>query len=412
MTNYCSYKPSVSLLFLCMLIFSCKGQTPKPQGFSEPKYNITNPKTIIFEEMKIFGPVPDPFLDGQISAYVRRIFQDKNGALWFGTNSDGVCRNDGKSLTYFTRTEGFGGNAVRGVTEDANGNLWFATDGGISHYDISRASFPCNNNTCKHDMLTEQGLKEHSKEIAKSFTNYTTMDGLINNGTWCVLIDKTGNYWFGTEGGVSRFDGNLFTNFPIPAADHKDFPNAYPFPKLINCIFQDKTGIIWFGSNGTGVYRYDGTTLTNISTKEGLCDNFVQCILEDKIGNLWFGSRFGGLSRYDGKSLSARQASFTNYTMKEGLKTDFVWTMLEDKTTPDGEVGIWVSTNGGGPCRYDSSKDGFTHFIEKGARVPTHVQSFFIDKDGTFWFGCSGGLYRLDPITGGFINVKRSGPWE
>ncbi|MFN0215865.1 MAG: two-component regulator propeller domain-containing protein [Saprospiraceae bacterium] len=362
--------------------------------------------------MNVLGPIPDPFLDGQISAYVRRIFQDRNGALWFGTNSDGVCRYDGNSLTYFTTTEGFGGYAVRGITEDASGNLWFATDGGISRYDISRANNPCNNNTCKHDMQTEPGLKEHSRELAKSFTNYTTKDGLINNGAWCVLIDKTGNFWFGTEGGVSRFNGAFFTNFPIPEADHTDFPHAYPFPKLINCIFQDKKGILWFGSNGNGVYRYDGQKLTNLSTKEGLCDNFVQCILEDKNGTLWFGTRFGGLSRYDPKSEPAGKSAFTNYAMKQGLKNDFVWTLLEDKNAPEAEVGIWVSSNGGGPCKYESSIDGFTHFSDKVSRVPTHVQSFFKDKAGTLWFGCSGGLHRLDPATEAFINVKRSGPWE
>jgi len=38
----------------------------------------------------------------QISEYVRRIFQDKNGNIWCGTNDDGVCRYDGKTLTYFS----------------------------------------------------------------------------------------------------------------------------------------------------------------------------------------------------------------------------------------------------------------------------------------------------------------------
>ncbi len=49
---------------------------------------------------------PDPL---RISDYIRRIFQDKNGHLWFGTNGDGVCRYDGKELEYFSIRQGFGG---------------------------------------------------------------------------------------------------------------------------------------------------------------------------------------------------------------------------------------------------------------------------------------------------------------
>ena len=37
----------------------------------------------------------------QVSQYIRRIFQDKAGNIWFGTNDDGVVRCDGKSLHYF-----------------------------------------------------------------------------------------------------------------------------------------------------------------------------------------------------------------------------------------------------------------------------------------------------------------------
>jgi ligand-binding sensor domain-containing protein len=46
---------------------------------------------------------------------------------------------------------------------------------------------------------------------------------------------------------------------------------------------EDRAGNIWFATNG-GAYRYDGKTLTNISEKDGLCNNSVNCILEDKDG--------------------------------------------------------------------------------------------------------------------------------
>ncbi|MFN0175374.1 MAG: two-component regulator propeller domain-containing protein [Saprospiraceae bacterium] len=404
------------LLLLLFSVTSCYGQGNKPLTID----SISDHKTIPTELIKIYGPVPDPFLDGQISQYVRRVFQDKNGNLWFGTNGDGVCRYDGKSLSYFTTTEGFGGHAVRGIVEDGSGNLWFATNGGICRYDGSRANHPCNNNTCKHDVQTVKGFEEHNQELVKSFTNFTMKHGLSSDQVWSILIDRDGIIWCGTEGGVSRYDGKTFISFPIPAADLKNFPNAYPAPKLINCMLQDKVGNIWFGSNGNGVYRYDGTSpaseqagLTNISEKDGLCNNFVQCVLEDRNGNLWFGSRFGGLSCYDpSASLKKDGKSFTNYTTKEGLSTDFIWTMLEDKTVAPGEVGIWVSMVAGGLCRYDSAKGAVPDFAVKEGLSTKHIQSIFKDRNGKLWLGCSGGLFRFDPGNGKFTNVTRLGLWE
>lgn len=39
----------------------------------------------------------------QISEFVRRIFQDSRGDMWFGTNGDGVIRYDGTSFVNLTQ---------------------------------------------------------------------------------------------------------------------------------------------------------------------------------------------------------------------------------------------------------------------------------------------------------------------
>lgn len=54
----------------------------------------------------------------QLSPFVRRVFQDRTGNLWFGTNGDGVIRYDGNSLEYFSTDDGFGGITVRGMVQD------------------------------------------------------------------------------------------------------------------------------------------------------------------------------------------------------------------------------------------------------------------------------------------------------
>ncbi|MFN0058052.1 MAG: two-component regulator propeller domain-containing protein [Planctomycetota bacterium] len=49
---------------------------------------------------------------------VRSILEDSKGNFWFGSWKEGVCRFDGKSLTYFTAKDGLSDNQIRSIQED------------------------------------------------------------------------------------------------------------------------------------------------------------------------------------------------------------------------------------------------------------------------------------------------------
>ena len=71
--------------------------------------------------------------------------------------------------------------------------------------------------------------------MVKSFTNYTTAQGLPNNYVGCITVDKSGNIWFGTlNGSISQYDGKSFTNYTI----NQELAN-----NLVRCILQDKKEI-------------------------------------------------------------------------------------------------------------------------------------------------------------------------
>src|SRR4051812_23341192 len=82
-----------------------------------------------------------------------------------------------------------------------------------------------------------------------------------------------------------------------------DTDTTFLTTKPIRCILQDKAGSFWFGTDGDGVCRYAEKSFTWFTEKEGLCNNFVWTILEDKNGNLLFGTQ-NGICRYDGKSFT------------------------------------------------------------------------------------------------------------
>lgn len=310
--------------------------------------------------------------DLQVGGYVRRIFEDKKGNLWFGTNGEGIARFNGKELSYFSTFNGLSGSQVTAILEDAGGSIWCATQGGISRFGD------------------------------KGITNYTVNDGLADNWVWSLYQDSKGTIWAGTLGGVCRFDGTKFTQFLLP-----DTKVVNPQPDLalsrVSSIAEDKTGTLWFGTDGGGVYSYNGAEFTNFTTSDGLCDNNITSILKDRKGNTWFGSMNGGLSRFDG-------TSFTSFNQKDGIiGNNEVWNIYEDKAG-----NIWFSSEGFGVYRFDPSASlkaggkAFTNFGEKEGLGIKAVQTIYEDSKGRLWIGGGGGLYRFDGKDT-FFNVTREG---
>ena len=301
------------------------------------------------------------------------ITEDQSGNLWFGTLGGGVYKYDGKSLTHYTTEEGLSDNNIFSILEDLNGILWFGTKNGADRYDGKRADHPCNNKTCKHNLRVRQHLEEHNREVAKSFTRFTTEQGLANNHVWSITADKRGNLWFGTIGGVSHYDGSSFTSFTTEQGLSNN---------NVRSITEDRAGNLWFGTQGGGVNRYDGKSFTKFTTAEGLSDNNIYSILEDQDGNLWFGTK-QGVNKYDGESI-------TIITIREGLSNNIVYSLLEDRTGT-----LWFGTYGGGVDKYNG--DMFTYFTNSEGLSNKLVVSISEDRSGNLWFGTQeGGINKYD----------------
>jgi ligand-binding sensor domain-containing protein len=68
----------------------------------------------------------------------------------------------------------------------------------------------------------------------------------------------------------------------------------------VHVIYKDSQGFMWFGTN-LGVSRWDGINFKNFSTTTGLPGHTVYSINEDKNGNLYFGTSNGVAVYQDGK---------------------------------------------------------------------------------------------------------------
>jgi ligand-binding sensor domain-containing protein len=352
----------ILLFTFLMALSSCTGQeetnTPKGQAPLQANPIICRKSPAV--------PLPPDNDTTLISQYIRSIFQDSKGNLWFGTLGEGVVRYDVRSLTYFSDPDGFNAQSVHAINEDKGGNLWFGTDQGVYKYD------------------------------GKSFRNYSQKDGLEHTdiSRKSILVDKSGEIWVGTHGGVYRYapfadaiGGQAFSLFRL-------LP-----PINIAGIMEDKSGNIWFASSRNGVFRYDGSTIANVAEKDALGENYAGGLAQDKDGNMWFVMK-NGICRYDGKTL-------TEYTPKDGLGgTEFWGIYIEESGI------IWVTARGS-TTRFDPSVPlpnprAFTVFTPADG-LNCCVQSMYQDRSGNMWWGAGAGLFRFDGNR--FYQVRKHGPW-
>ena len=368
---------SICLLLSVCLLLSCKGQEQTNGSQESPLEHQTVPQDASSNDIPVGPPRRKPMfeqihtnLDGRVSEFVRKMFQDRNGNYWFGTNGDGVIRYDGDSLTQFTRATGFGGTAVRGIVEDEAGNVWFGTSGGLTKFD------------------------------GKTFTNFSVPEGLIDEEIWGLTIDRKGMIWVGTVEGVSQFDGKTFTDFPLPKATVSN-PEPMLSPNRVSTILEDRDGKLWFVTDGYGITIYDGKEFTHLTKANGLPDDQVADLLEDKQGNIWIGTFYGGVSRYTPSS-GATAAAFVNFTEDGIIEGVEAYNFCEDR-----QGNIWFAVEHVGVYRYDGK--AFTKFTTEEGLTTNGVQSIYEDQEGRLWFGTWSGLSLYDGTS--ISDAKEKAPW-
>ena len=198
------------------------------------------------------------------------------------------------------------------------------------------------------------------------YTNASTGGGLVSDIVNATEVDGAGNKWFGTNNGVSKFNGG-WTTYTI--ADGL-------VSNTVQAIVIDGLGNKWFGTDG-GVSEFDGGW-NNYTTADGLVSNKVYAVAIDGLGNKWFGTN-NGVNRFDG--------GWTNYTTADGLVHKNV-----NAIVVDAEGNKWFGTNDG-VSKFDGAVwTSYTNATTGGGLVDDQVRSIAIDTQGNKWFGTIGGV--------------------
>ena len=172
-------------------------------------------------------------------------------------------------------------------------------------------------------------------------------------------------------------------------------------PTVVSCILQDRIGYLWFGTN-SGLFKYDGYSFVSykhdLEDSTSIIDNRLSVLYEDKKGEMWIGT-YLGLEKFD-----RAMNTFIHYTPNpSGIGKDVsnhVYAICEDKYGM-----LWVGTEDG-LYKFNKAEERFTSLqhdsTDPGSISHNNFGAIFEDKEGSLWFGTGAGLDKYDFETGKF----------
>lgn len=239
-------------------------------------------------------------------------------------------------------------------------------------------------------LLSQAALAQTSKVL---FKHLTTDEGLSQSNVTCILQDRQGFMWFGTQDGLNKYDGYSFTvyqNDPLQ-------PNSLS-DNFVVSLYEDRKGQLWVGTDDGGLCRFDkqtGRFIRFISSETGaqsISNNHVIAITEDHQGNLWIATE-DGLNQFNLTS-----HTFIRYQHRSGDPTSLSDNLLQDVLV-DRKGQIWVATYGGGLNRFDPVTGTFHQYknrpADKTSISHNKVKKLFEDSQGQLWVATEGGGLNL-----------------
>jgi two-component system sensor histidine kinase ChiS len=247
--------------------------------------------------------------------------------------------------------------------------------------------------------------------------------------------------WFGTGGGLNKYDGYTFTVYRHDPEDPGSLRDD-----VITALYEDRAGVLWVGTLGGWLERYDPEhdrfTHTEVAPA-------VRALYQDSAGTLWVGTDEGGLFRFDRESEEVSSAWYRSgiaalaednqgaiwigsgqgwvgtYASDTGRFRAVISSVREPGVYPvsalyaDGAGTLWIGTAGMGLSRLvlgdgkgtGGGTDGITHYLhdpdDPGSLSSNVVTAIHGDPSGVLWVGTEdGGLARFDPGTEQFTHYR------
>ncbi len=359
--------------------------------------------------------------DGLSQSWIRYIYQDSYGFMWFGTGGNGLNKYDGYKFTVYKNNprikNSLSNNSITAIFEDHNRNLWIGTQIGLNLYDRDNDCFivfP----TIEPIFITGFYETSDGKLFVVSVNNIYEIDPtdysaipFCTEAGGClqdifvdaIIEDLHGNLWLGSTNGLYLLD-TLNKTFTIFRHDDHD-PTSISDNQL-ESITKDSKGRLWIGTVNNGLclmkYRNDQFAdpyfinfVHNPQNANSINSGRIRDVLDDGEGSLWIGTENGGLDILDLSSCEKSKPIFIHHQNNEddetSLSNNSIYSLLKDK-----QGTIWIGTYGGGLNYYNELLYKFDHF-----KIPNgnNIINVIYKEDHNLWIGTEGGLYFYNNVS-------------
>ncbi|MDX1942595.1 MAG: two-component regulator propeller domain-containing protein [Saprospiraceae bacterium] len=234
-------------------------------------------------------------------------------------------------------------------------------------------------------------LVSNAQTSSISLVHYTTDHGLSHDEVNAIIKDKDGFMWFGTNGGLNRFDGRHFKIYIYEPGK----PNSLPNNEILG-ITEDADGTLWLAT-AAGLCRFDKTQQRfQLIDLPEYHDNIegnerVSRMAIDRKGNGWFSS-INHLVKINLKTLDIQRFSLPHKQPDRGH-------VLIDK-----KGRIWINVDVA-LYRFDEATGAFLYMFGhiRGQKLDVDIGMIYQEDDGTLWCGSWGsGWYRYNEQKGIF----------
>jgi len=342
----------------------------------------------------------DPFSISDNPLYC--LYKDREGGLWAGSYFGGL--NYLPTIhPVFERFvpqgsgNGLHGRRVREMVMDKQGKIWIGTeDGGLncmepdgetfSHIAASNA-FPNVHGLCidGNELWAgtfASGLKiidTRTHQLIKAFKADGRPGSLRDNTIFSIARSPQGVMYLGTIRGLCTYIANTQTFV---------YDRAVP-PVLINDVSFDSRGNLWLATQTNGVFmRHNGRWINFRATQSGLTSDKALSIFEDSEGTIWVTTQGGGVCRF---SFSTRRFKPLQQVALNSTSTFF-------RMEEDGDGVLWLSGYAGF-VRYDPRSGDVRTYNNRTMLLDNqfNYNSSLIDKRGRIYFGSLSGIVRFSP---------------
>ena len=326
---------------------------------------------------------------GMPGASTRTLFVDREGTVWIG--AAGLSQLRGRGIVeHYDITSGLAGDDVWSYRRDPHGALWVGTNRCLARATAVR--WEClpgtEGRTVRSFVFPPQGGVfiggSPSDLLYLDAQGHATSLGdpsrSADRTILALALGPEGDLWIATETGVDRLPGAV----PGPI-EHVVIPGTRPDGRFASLLV---TGQQVWTSDEQGIAVRDRGTWHLFDKTAGFPSSGMRYIIRRADGRICVAHNEAiGVTcfRYDAGKVS----DFERIGPAEGLTTGMVYFVGEDR-----ERRLWIGTGDGVDV---VTPDGIDHFDQTDglAGDDSTATSFLADRDGSLWFGASGGVTHL-----------------